>query len=182
MSEGFALDLLRDAAWTCASCKLEHRGMFDLGASAPDHWGQDKIHEPNVDLRLDGDFLSEDFCVIDGEHFFVRCVFRIPVHGLDRRFAYGCWSSLSRENFDRYVDGFDDGDYDGAGPWFGWFSNRLRGFEDTLNQACWVHPQPDQRPTIALDDPDHKLAQAQTNGITPERLLELYAAYGHAPQ
>jgi hypothetical protein len=156
--------------------------MFDLGADAPDHWGAVESVEPNNALRLDGDFLSEDFCVIDGESFLVRCLFEIPVRGFERKFGYGCWSTLSRENFNLYVEGFDDGACADAGPWFGWFSNSLRGFEETLNQPCRVSPRPGrQRPVIGLEDPDHQLARAQDEGITPERLLELYAAYGHGP-
>ena len=177
-----ALDKLSGASWRCATCGDDHRGMFDLGAFAPDHWGETEEREPNSALRLEGDFLSEDFCVIGGENFFIRCVFEIPVHGLADKFGYGCWSTLSKENFQRYVDQFDAGDYGGDGPWFGWFSNRLRGFEDTLNQACWVYPQLDrQRPTLVLEDPDHELSLAQEHGIAPERVLELYSAYGHGP-
>lgn len=177
-----ALDLLEGAAWTCGTCSVEHRGMFDLGADAPDHWGAVEAVEPNRELRLDADFLSDDFCVIGGEHLFIRCRFEIPVHGLEHPFAYGCWSTLSRENFERYVDGFDSGADPGMGPWFGWFSNSLRGFGETLNQPCQVHPQPGRmRPKIELEDPTHELARAQADGITPERLLELYAAYGHGP-
>jgi hypothetical protein len=41
-------------------------------------------------------------------------------------------------------------------------------------------PQLDrQRPVIALDDPEHSLSLAQEQGISPERVLDIYAAYGH---
>lgn len=177
-----ALDLLRDTPWTCAQCGIEHRGLFDLAAFAPDQWEGKEEYEPNSALRLEGDFLSEDFCVLRGEHFFVRCVFDIPVRGLAEKFGYGVWSTLSRANFERYVDAFDTGACSDMGPWSGWFSNRLSTFQDSLNQACWVHPQLDrQRPVISLDDPDHELARAQQDGVMPERLLELYAAHGHGP-
>lgn len=156
--------------------------MFDLAAFAPDHWGKIEAVEPNGELRLDGNFLSEDFCVIGGRDFFVRCVLEIPVHGIAEKFGFGCWSTLSRANFEHYVERFDDGDYGGEGPWFGWFSNGLKGFEETLNQPCWVCPQLDrQRPVIALEDPEHELTRAQQEGISPARLLELYALHGHVP-
>ena len=177
-----ALEILQSARWNCANCDVEHEGMFDIASLAPDHWGKAEELEPNSALRLDGDFLSEDFCVIGGEHFFVRCVFDIPVHGMPEKFGYGVWSTLSRENFDRYVEGFDDGKYSDMGPWWGWFGNSLKGFLETINQGCWVHPQLGrQRPVISLDDEDHELAIAQQDGVSPERLLELYAEYGHAP-
>src|SRR3954469_1928259 len=134
-----ALDTLRGASWKCGSCDIAHHGMFDLATFAPDFWGGQQESEHNSAIRLDGDFLSEDFCVVDGEHFFVRCVFEIPVHGLAEKFGFGIWSTLSRANFDIYLKAFDDGIYANMGPWTGWFSNRLELFEDTLNQGCWVH-------------------------------------------
>ena len=178
-----ALDRLSGATWRCGSCSLDHRGMFDLGALSPDFWEGPLDREPNGALRLDGDFLSEDFCVIGGEHFFIRCVFDIPVHGMEQKFGFGSWSSLSRQNFDLYVERFDEGDYVGEGSWFGWFSNSLRTFEECLKQPCRVYPQLGRdRPAIALEEPEHELARAQEQGISPERVLELYAAYGHAPE
>jgi hypothetical protein len=73
-----ALELLNGASWTCRSCHEQHRGMFDLAADSPDQWDQPETVEPNSALRFHGNFLSEDLCVLDGEHFFVRCVFEIP--------------------------------------------------------------------------------------------------------
>jgi hypothetical protein len=178
-----ALDRLRKGAWRCASCHLDHEGMFDLAAFAPDFWSGAEEREPNSALRMEGDFLSEDFCVIDGDSFFIRCVVEIPVHGLADKFGFGAWSSLSRANFEIYIDRFDDGDYAGMGPWTGWFSNNFATFADTLRQPCWVHPQLDrQRPVITLDDAGHPLSVAQEHGVSAERILEIYAAYGHLAQ
>lgn len=155
--------------------------MFHLSAFAPYAWPGPEEYEPNHALRIDGDFLSEDFCVIGGEHFLVRCVFEIPVYGLGDGFGFGVWSTLSRTNFDKYVDGFDHSDYADFGPWSGYFSNALDGFGDTLNQPNWVHPQRDRlRPRVTIMDESHPLAVAQRDGISAERVLEIYAAYGHA--
>ena len=176
-----ALRPLSGKAWFCATCGGEHQGMPDLAAHSPDLWTGSEEYEPNGALRLDGNFLSEDFCVLDGEHFFVRSVLFIPVRGMDQDFGFGCWSTLSRANFEKYVAAFDTGHSDDEGSWWGWFSNRLKGFEDTLNQGCWVHPRAGrQRPTITLDDETHELAIAQRDGIPPERVLALYAANGHS--
>ncbi|HEX8263325.1 MAG TPA: DUF2199 domain-containing protein [Allosphingosinicella sp.] len=178
-----ALEALKGASWRCAGCELDHAGMFDLAAFAPDHWEGPREYEPNSALRLDGDFLSEDFCVIAGEHFFVRCVYLIPVHGLESPFGFGIWSSLSRRNLEIYVDGFDDGDFADWGPWSSWFANELKLFSGTRNQLCWMNPREErQRPCLSLDNPDHPLAIAQRDGITAERVLEIYAAYGHLRQ
>lgn len=177
-----ALSLLQSSAWRCGQCGNDHCGMFDIACHAPDYWDGEHDRESNNAVRLTSDFLSEDFCILGGEHFFVRCVFEIPVNGMADKFAYGIWSTLSRANFERYIAGFDSGKPDDLGPWWGWFGNRLPGWPDTLNTGCWVHLHPGrQRPSVRLDDPEHELSIAQIQGISAERLLEIYAAAGHAP-
>ena len=152
--------------------------------SKPDPWPHGEAYEPNSALRRDGDFLSDDFCVLGGEHFMIRCVLTIPVVGMPGDFGFGCWSSLSRENFEKYVDGFDSGEYADPGPWFGWLVNRLENFTagpDSI--GLWVQPRTGrQRPLLWVQDDAHPLAIAQQNGITPERMLEIFRFYGHGPK
>jgi len=177
-----ALDILKSRTWTCAQCNLEHEGIFDLAADAPDHWTGEEVYQPNSELCFEGDFLSEDFCVLGGQHFFVRCVFDIPVHGMAEKFGLGVWSTLSRTNFEKYVAGFDDGQYADMGPWTGWFSNSFKPFAPSINEPCLVYPQLGrQRPAVGLANDGHELSIAQRDGITPQRLLEIYAANGHGP-
>ena len=134
-------------------------------------------------MQLGGDFLSEDFCVLDGKYFMVRAVLPIPVNGVEGDFAFGCWSTLSRENFAKYVDGFDNGDYADTGPWSGWLMNQLATFNEGADPlAVWVQPRTDrQRPLIWVQDDNHPLAIAQDDGITPDRMLEIFRHYGHGP-
>lgn len=173
-----ALDLLRGGRWRCHSCKLEHEGMFDLGAPAPWHWEGQAPVQPNAALRLDGDFLSPDLCVIGGRDYFVRGLLFIPVIGLDDCFAFGCWSTLSRASFEHYVahpEGIEL-----AEPWTGWFSNEFAPFLGTVNLPCWVMPQRNSdRPEVWLDDEEHPLSIAQRDGITAEQLLDIYRLHGH---
>jgi hypothetical protein len=168
--------------WRCAGCNEEHDGLAHLAAFAPDPWRGDEIREENGALRLDGDFLSEDFCVIDGKYFLIRGVLEIPIHGSPEPFGFGCWSTLSRQNFDKYIAGFDDGAYPDMGPWSGWLCNQLEDYIGADPLALWVYPQLDrQRPRLRIQNVSHPLALDQANGITPERALEIFAHYGHAP-
>lgn len=76
--------------WRCAGCDQLHVGMMALASFAPDPWPHEEVREPNAAIRLDGDFLSEDFCVLDGAHFMIRAVLEIPVHGVAEKFGSGC--------------------------------------------------------------------------------------------
>ena len=172
---------LTGRSWQCASCNETHVGLFDLGSARPDFWQDSEDPLPNSAISGATHCLTQDFCVLDNEHYFARCVVRLPLVGAPGAyFAFGVWSTLSRQNFDKHVSTFDGGEQNGLGPWFGWFSNRLKGYPDTLNLKCQVHPQPGrQRPWLELEPTEHPLAIDSVQGITYERLLDIYAANGH---
>ena len=111
-----------------------------------------------------------------------RCVLEIPVHGLEQPFAFGCWGSLKRENFESYVDHFDAETVPSTAPWWSWLCNQLKPFADGNPVVCVMEPQPGgQRPRLWADDADHPLARAQEDGLSPDELLAVYAAHGHLP-
>lgn len=172
---------LHDHQWTCPCCGLKHGGLFDLECLKPEPWQGSEERRPNSQVLTSANILTEDFCILDGEHFFIRCVLQLPIVGRpDTFFGYGAWATLSSTNFDLYLETFDSGEQGALGPWFGWFSNRLKGYPDTLNLRCHVQPRSGrQRPFIELEPAQHPLAIEQQNGITFDRLLEIYALNGH---
>ncbi len=165
----------------CASCGQKHAGIFDLACAMPEHWNGSEDYVPNAEALSSRHFLSEDFCIRDGSDFFVRCVLDIPLIGTDgASFGYGVWSTLSEKNFRLYTESFDSGNQGDLGPWFGWFSNRLKGYPDTLNLKCQVRPRSNRRrPLIELEATDHPLVAEQREGIGVDRLLAIYALHGH---
>lgn len=171
---------LHDEEWVCPCCDEKHNGLFDLACSKPDFWqGEDK-HKPNSEFQLADNILTEDVCIIDGKHFFVRCVLPIPIVNTDQDFGFGTWVTLSQKNFQIYMETFDEGNQGDLGPWFGWFSNRLKGYPDTINLKCQIYPQEGRiRPLIELEPTDHPLSIAQRDGISFDEALDIYARYGH---
>jgi hypothetical protein len=145
-------------------------------------WPHSDERAPNSAILSRADsVLTEDFCILDRQHYFVRAVLRLPIVGTtDKRFSFGVWSTLSKTNFERYVETFDSGAQAGLGPWSGWFSNRLKGYPDTLNTRCQVLPQDGrQRPLIEIVEVEHILAREQRLGITFDRILDLLALNDH---
>jgi hypothetical protein len=175
------LTKLDSEGFTCRTCGSRHHGLFDLAFDKPEQWSDLAVVRPNAEAHKSKHVLTEDFCILDGEHYFVRCVLELPIIGnSDKRFGYGVWSTLSKTNFEKYLSDFDVGHPADSGPWFGWMSNSLKGFPQTVNMRCQVFPQPKrQRPLIELEPDEHPLSIAQLNGISVDRIFELYKLNGH---
>ena len=175
--------ILDKDAWTCRSCGELHTGLFDLACRRPEVWTDGEDYAPNSEVQTSNHMLSEDFCILDGEAFFVRATLPIPLRGSGGQFFhFGVWSTLSPANFRLYLEHFNDGEFADGTRWFGWFANRLKGYPDTLSLKCHVWPQRGrQRPLLELEQTDHPLAREQSEGMTFERLIEIYKFNGHEP-
>ncbi|MEM7223561.1 MAG: DUF2199 domain-containing protein [Pseudomonadota bacterium] len=154
--------------YTCGCCGEVHKGLPDFGFDSPDFYWD--VPETERDRRST---LDNNFCSIDGEYFFVRCVLEIPIIGTEDSFGWGVWSSLSETNYKRYQDVFLADQRSGEGPYFGWLSNRLPFYPETLQLSQKVHPQDDNmRPLLELEPTDHPLAVDQREGMPMERAIE----------
>jgi hypothetical protein len=90
---------LWDRPWSCSACGETHQGLSELAFGKPEQWPGAEDKAPNSALDLAANFLSEDSCVLQGQHFFVRAVLELPIlGGGGRRFGYGVWSRVSEVN------------------------------------------------------------------------------------
>jgi hypothetical protein len=125
-------------------------------------------------------FLGSDTCVIDDEFFFIRGCLDIPVLGEQESFSWGVWVSLSRENFAKCNQCFDQTKRSHIGPFFGWLSAALPRYPDTVNLKTRAHLRDNgTRPYIEVEPTDHPLALEQRNGIPVSRVAEIYAHFEH---
>ena len=152
----------------CHTCGEWHEGLpLDYGYGAPHYWTRDLKSRPDC-------FLNEDFCVIRKEDFFVRGLIEIPIDKGDQLFRYGAWVSLSEKNFDRMRELWHDAKLLSEPPYFGWLSNSIDLYPETLNLKASVFSRAiNRRPFITLEATDHPLAVEQRNGITIERVFEM---------
>lgn len=177
------LQAMFDQPWRCEACDALHHGVPDLAFDAPFYWAGETVIEPNDTVHFEGNFLSADFCAIDGEDYFIRCYMRVPIKGVDEDWSYGVWSSVSRAHFEEYVEHFSTGRRASDKPWHGWLANRLKTYPDTLALPCNIHPEgAGDRPRAEIADTDHPLAIHMRNGMPPEKLIEILEAYGHVPE
>lgn len=118
-------------------------------------------------------FLTTDLCVVDDEHYFIRCVLPLKIRGIEDTFCWGVWSTLSQANFRRYRASYDE-DMSDWDPMFGYLSNALPGYPDTLGLKVSVQSQKKgKRPTVTLEPTDHPLAIDQRDGISFEEILKI---------
>jgi len=139
--------------------------------SAPDYWGAPEVSGDS--------FLEDELCCIDAPdlqelHFFIRGLIEIPVRGSAELLTYNVWVSLSPANFECAVAHWDDPARAGEKPYFGWLSNNIPGYPDTLQLKTRVHTRdPGKRPFVELEPTDHPLAVEQRDGIAAHRLAEV---------
>lgn len=159
----------------CRCCGEVHRGMPSFAAEAPLSY----FAMPE-DEREGRCVLGTDSCIIDNEHFFVRGCIEIPVHGHHDPLSWGVWVSLSRTSFDQWAEAFDLKERAHIGPFFGWLNAWLKPYPDTVSLKTRVHLRNNGiRPYIELEPTDHPLAIEQRNGISEERVVEIYELVVH---
>ena len=154
----------------CAQCDAIHEGPpLSYGVRAPDAW--DALPKRERKLRA---VLTDERCVIDGEHHFVKGNVRIPIVDGPSVLDWTVWVSLSGANFARAVELWNAPGRESEPGYFGWLSNLLPAYPSTINLRTTVHTQPvGVRPLIELEASDHPLAIEQRKGITMRRVQEI---------
>lgn len=161
--------------FVCRTCGTIHDGPpLSFAAPAPDFWLPAMADDA-------GCLLDADLCVIGGEQFFVRGLIEIPVWGTGKVFTYSMWVSLSRENFTRAVDVWEQPGRETEPPYFGWLSNTIAGYEPTtLNLRTNVHTRPvGEPPYIELEPTGHPLAVEQRDGVSMARVEAIASFHLH---
>jgi hypothetical protein len=152
----------------CQTCGKWHEGIpLDYGYHHPDYWSES--------LRGKADcFLNADFCVIEKRDYFVRGLIEIPIIGAERFFRWGVWTSLSKTNFDKLVNLWNDPKLLDEPAYFGWLSNSIHVYPQTLNLKVNVQSRTiEHRPFMILEPADHPLSIEQRNGVSMDRLREI---------
>ncbi|TYP72088.1 hypothetical protein BCM02_109367 [Paenibacillus methanolicus] len=158
--------------YTCSCCGEYHDELpTSYGTEAPVYYELASPEEREQRFEL-----SEDLCVMDNEHFFIRGCLEIPIIGTDEQFIWGAWVSLSEANYRKVHDHGDEPEQLEA--MLGWFSTVLPDYPDTLNLKAKVHHRlGGMRPYIELEPTEHPLAVESREGMTVERVQEIAEAY-----
>ena len=169
-----ALRVGQELTYTCRKCGEVHFGLPDFAFEAPTYYERVPKAERKGRTKI-----SSDLCKVD-EHRFIRVVLLVPIIGTGESIGWGVWSSLSKRNFQRYLELWDAEDVSGERPYFGWLSNSLPFYPSTLSLKLDLHLRPaGRRPLAELHTCDHPLAIDQRNGIAFDRAVEMAESVQH---
>ena len=147
---------------TCPTCGREHRDLPSATSQGPLVWELASDQERTDDFEL-----TTDLCVWKWEHFFIRACLEIPCTDRDEVLHFGVWTTLSHDNFKDYARSLDAPPASPLPSMFGWFSNSLPGYPETLNLKCNVRTRlGGLRPLIELQASEHPLSLQQRHGVT----------------
>lgn len=159
----------------CNSCDKIHVGIPTFGFDSPAI--AESIPEDQREGRID---LGSDDCVIDEERFLIRGCLEISVHGEQEPFVWGVWVDISQSDYHQWIDAFHLDKRQHIGPFAGYLGSRLPCYPDTFNQHVVVHLRDNGiRPYIEMSQSEHLLKFEQRNGITKDRLAEIYEHVMH---
>ena len=171
------IDSVKPTTFQCSCCGHTLDGPpLSWHLNAPDAW----TGLSALDRRFGGNTIDSDLCIIHQKDYFIHGLIEIPVLDGEGPFAWGVWVSLSKDNFNRSCDLWDDPARVNEPAYFGWLSNSLPGYPETLNLKTAVHNRAvGMRPYIELEPTEHPLALEQANGITTARVREIAERMHH---
>lgn len=172
-------DLFLSNQMKCPCCGKSGATMLSFEYDRPDPFPKDAPKQENWMLTQEtGDILTEDFCRLD-KYRFVRVILQVPLIGCTEVLMLGVWGSLSAENFDRYLAGFDDGTQAHLGEMGSWLCNAVPP-DVRKPVAMALHPQDNrQRPQLFCTDDTNDLYRFQRDGLSFDGLADFLRSYGH---
>ncbi len=152
-------------------------GLVTLPIAAPDSWPHGAIAPGQKAVEAGDDRLSPAYCTLSG-HRFLRARLLLPIAGARTVFGFETWASVSEESFQSFLAARAGGEpFAGC---FAWLANALPGFDSAEPVPCNLVPGPPGQLPRLQPHPGVSLHAAQRDGLTPDRLAEIYAAAGAA--
>ena len=162
------------SGWTCSKCGKTHEGTPGYSFKAPWPWYVTPEH-----LRI-GCSLSEQYCNLFDEDFFIRGCIEIPILGRNDPLIWGVWVSQCRDDFEKLKSLENDPARAGHPPRVGRLCSRIPVYPDTLLLKARVHLRAlGMSPYFELEPTNHPIAVEQRTGITEPRLQEIAEAMEH---
>jgi len=157
----------------CAQCGKEHPvSEMELTFRRPDVVAA--LDRRELEARVQE---NRNFCVMDGERFFVRVLLPLPVQGHEQSYCIGLWAEVDRPAFDRIYDLWETPDRGDEPPMNARLANEVPFAEGSLGMNADLQMMGgDSRPCVYLRPSQNPLYGEQQSGISTHRAYE-YTSY-----
>lgn len=187
-------DVLNDPRWLAlnggaglqCSCGERHAEMFPIHLLKPIGWPGPDDYQPDEALKTDGDFLSFQYAVREGKYFCLRMILPLPIKGAPQQaLVLSVWCAVNKVDFEAYVANQKAGTLNDKARAPARLVNNLATYPTTVNIMGIAAQNPQDLPLFlsAMDQEgfsnDHPLFVEQRQGLTLDRLFEIYTAHGH---
>lgn len=153
--------------YKCSSCNELHEGLPDVAFGSPDAY--DMLSEEE---RAERALINEDFCIIDGTRYFLRCIAEAPIEGYSEQFGWGVWCEVPWAGFKKVWEAYSFQDAVQELVFSGTIANALKHYPDTLGLPCQVELRSDDmRPHVRTLESGHQFAQHQAKGLTLDEAI-----------
>jgi len=158
---------MREFGFYCSKCGIYHKEIpMSYGANAPNQFSL--INENERDNRCT---LTEDQCIIDNRHYFIRGRIELDVEDNPDNFIWNVWVEVSEQDFERMSELWEDENRVLEEPYVGKIATHLDPYPETIGLAVEVNNQAvGYVPKVNLLEKNHPLYLEQENGINMERV------------
>lgn len=129
----------------CRKCGKVHEEWPSLEFCTPFYYSRLSASQKEKQAEL-----KTDFCVIRNRRqvdHFIRAIITQKVNDHCDTLEYGVWILLNPQSFDDYQEHYDEDDH--RATYFGYLSNQIPGYPDTLSVRVTVHAASAiERPTV----------------------------------
>src|SRR5262245_23958948 len=133
------MDLVR-----CVICGKEHAlEEAEIAYTYPDAYLE--ISADQREARAD---THPDFCCLDRERFFVRCLIPIPLLDLPRIYRWGVWAEVEKDTFGEIVQTWRASDQESLPRLIGTIANEISYYGRTLGLRVELERRTDSRPLL----------------------------------
>ena len=167
-------------AFTCSCRGIRHEGSPSFGYNAPTYYDQLSDKDESTAMCQSKPATCALSITLERTDYFARAVIEIANYmEWHEPFMCGAWMSLTEVSFERYASTCED--HDESDSYFGWHSNRLPYYPDTVSLKTQVRPRKGgKRPYLELSDDGHPLAVHMRTGLTIKQAQEIAEASMHA--
>ncbi|OCK53224.1 hypothetical protein BA768_01320 [Chryseobacterium sp. CBo1] len=155
----------KETKFQCLCCgQIYDEIPLTFGSEFPSYYFT--IPENEISERVE---YEKSLCIID-DHFFHRVRLAIPVLDYSEDLNFDIWVTISKENFIKRNENWNDEERIHLEPYFGYLQNEIFGYQNTLNlHTVSIENKPGIIPNVQVIDDSHQLYSDQKNGISLEK-------------